>query len=496
MNEQGGLLGESALDRPVSRAFRLNWEKALYIVLISLALLTRLWGIGDRVQSHDESLHTKYSWDLYVGNGFRHTPLMHGPFLFHATALSYYIFGDNDTSARVVVALLGVAIVAFPWLLRRWLGRAGALVTSLLLLISPSIAYYSRYIRHDIPVIVWFLIALLGAISYLQEGRERWLAVMAGGVALMFCTKEVSFIYSAILGVFLVLAVLVRAALRADGRTRDVLMAGIVTIGLGLCILGLSLALRPAGETRLAWWGVAGAGLAGAAFSLTVVVAGIASARALAARWRAKRVGWPPAVLGLIVGWVVLGLLLTLLLPLLQAVGSCAGQPDGTASLIGCARASLAGQPPAGRVQVVMLALTLAGVGLLAAVWLLTTALPNERSFDLVIVLGTLCLPFLTPLLVHLAGSDPTDYGQPTITYSGAMLIAVVVLSAAVGLLWDLQRQSLGRRPWVWLTSASIFYAITVVLFTTVFTNGSGIATGFIGSLGYWLAQHDVKRGG
>jgi hypothetical protein len=32
-------------------------------------------------------------------------------------------------------------------------------------------------------------------------------------------------------------------------------------------------------------------------------------------------------------------------------------------------------------------------------------------------------------------------------------------------------------------------------LFTTFFTNPAGIGTGFIGSLGYWLSQHDVARG-
>ncbi len=67
---------------------KLNWEKTLYVIIIVLALATRLWGLGDRVQSHDESIHTKYSWNLYSGRGFQHQPLMHGPLLFHATALS------------------------------------------------------------------------------------------------------------------------------------------------------------------------------------------------------------------------------------------------------------------------------------------------------------------------------------------------------------------------------------------------------------------------
>ena len=33
-----------------------------------------------------------------------------------------------------------------------WLGRLGALAASALVLISPYVLYYSRYIRHDIQV--------------------------------------------------------------------------------------------------------------------------------------------------------------------------------------------------------------------------------------------------------------------------------------------------------------------------------------------------------
>jgi hypothetical protein len=47
--------------------------------------------LGSRVVSHDESLHTQYAYQYYNGEGYVHTPLMHGPFLFHATALSYWL---------------------------------------------------------------------------------------------------------------------------------------------------------------------------------------------------------------------------------------------------------------------------------------------------------------------------------------------------------------------------------------------------------------------
>jgi uncharacterized protein (TIGR03663 family) len=378
----------------------LNWEQVLYVTLVVLAIAARLWGLGIRVQSHDESLHTKYSWNLYAGQGFQHTPLMHGPFLFHATALSYFLFGDNDFTARLAVALIGVVLVAFPYLLRPWLGRVGSLLASFLLLISPSIAYYSRYIRHDIPIILWALTVVYAIFSYLRDGRDRWLYLMAGGVSLMFATKEVAFIYNAIFGFFLVGLFTRQAVTQAWGdneNLKSLLGIALAVVAVGLLILSLGALSQGAGgeETTVAlpWWAIGGGTLAAIAFLAAAAVL-------LLGTWR---------------------------------------------------------------------------------------NLSTYRSFDLIIVLGTLCLPFLSPIPVNLVGLNPVDYSPPTIYYSGAILAGVLTISAVVGLLWNRRR---------WSIVAGIHYAVFIILFTTVFTNGTGIASGLVGSMGYWLAQQGVQRGG
>jgi predicted membrane-bound mannosyltransferase len=76
------------LSRPLLTVLNLDWEKAIYIVFILAALVTRFWDLGSRVMSHDESLHTQFSYQYFIGDGYNHTALMHGPFLFHATAVS------------------------------------------------------------------------------------------------------------------------------------------------------------------------------------------------------------------------------------------------------------------------------------------------------------------------------------------------------------------------------------------------------------------------
>jgi hypothetical protein len=70
--------------------------------------------------------------------------------------------------------------------------------------------------------------------------------------------------------------------------------------------------------------------------------------------------------------------------------------------------------------------------------------------------------------------------------FTGFFLVLTLVVSALVGLWWNRRR---------WLIAAAIFHGIFAVLFTSVFTNPGGWASGVIGSLAYWIEQHDVQRG-
>jgi len=184
-----------SLDTPVITLFTLNWEILLYATIVIVAVVTRFYDLGERVMSHDESLHTLYSWNLYAGRGYQHDPLMHGPFLFHITALTYFLFGDNDFTARISAALFGVILVVLPYWFRPWLGRIGALSASLMILMSPGLTYYSRYIRHDIFISVWTVLMILAFFQYMRTRETRWLVVGAVSVALMLSTKEVAYIH-------------------------------------------------------------------------------------------------------------------------------------------------------------------------------------------------------------------------------------------------------------------------------------------------------------
>lgn len=178
--------------------------------LVALALVLRLYDLGARALHHDESLHATYSWYFSVNRrvagcltAYCHDPLMHGPFQFHFMATMFKLFGDGDFMARMPAALTGTALVATPLLLRRWLGALGTVAAALFLTLSPSLLYYSRFAREDIYMWMWTVLLFVAVWRYLDDGRDRWLGIAAGSLALSFATKESVYLTIAILLVYL-----------------------------------------------------------------------------------------------------------------------------------------------------------------------------------------------------------------------------------------------------------------------------------------------------
>lgn len=215
----------------------LTVECALWAVLVLVAGLLRFWDLGSRALHHDESLHAFFSWQLAEGHGYRHDPLMHGPFQFHAIALIFRLLGDSDATARLLAALLGTGAVAALFLFRPYLGRLGALAAALMLTISPGMLYYSRFARNDILMVFWSLLWTWGLWRYRDTGQSRYFMVGTAALALSFATKETVYITFAVFSLYLVL------------HTGPELLRWLRS--------GLSLALSPTAQAFWAWGTIA-----------------------------------------------------------------------------------------------------------------------------------------------------------------------------------------------------------------------------------------------
>jgi uncharacterized protein (TIGR03663 family) len=246
------------LDKPLSSFIPVNWETILFTLIILVAVATRFFLLENRVMSHDETSHVYFSWMYYKGQGYAHDPITHGPFQFHIVALSYFLFGDNDFTARIPAALFGIASVIFLWNFRRYLGRSGALVAAFLFLISPYMLYYARYVRNESFVALFGLINIWAMLRYFETGKSRYLIWLTAATVFHFITKETSYIYTAQTLLFLALFFVYRISIQEwpQPRKRNIFfitaIIGILFVTSALLLKAISFkATPPTPETQI-----------------------------------------------------------------------------------------------------------------------------------------------------------------------------------------------------------------------------------------------------
>ncbi|MDB5081795.1 MAG: hypothetical protein JWP00_3719 [Chloroflexi bacterium] len=210
----------SVLDSLIASGW-LSWEKVFWVAIIVLAIVTRLWDLAPRAMHHDESIHGVFSYDMFKGkNVYRYDPTWHGPVLYYMVSLSYFLLGGaTEFSARFAPAVFGIGMIALCWFLRPLLGKVGAIALALMILISPSIMYYSRSLRHDTFATCGMLLFVIGLFRYAQHRDQRkigWMAAAGLGFFILFGSHEMSFLNLAIvlswLGIIFLLELVVLPA--------------------------------------------------------------------------------------------------------------------------------------------------------------------------------------------------------------------------------------------------------------------------------------------
>jgi predicted membrane-bound mannosyltransferase/DNA-binding beta-propeller fold protein YncE len=113
-------------------------------------------------------------------------------------------------------------------------------------------------------------------------------------------------------------------------------------------------------------------------------------------------------------------------------------------------------------------------------------SLRDERSFDLLILQGTIVLPLLAALPMDILGFNPMDYSTNGIITSVLFIVPLFIIALIIGIWWNRK---------VWAVNIGTFWAIFALFYTSLFTQGSGFPMGLMGALGYWMAQQGVTRG-
>lgn len=361
------------LDRQIfSVPFRLTLEKLLVFLIILVAVVSRFYNIGDRVMAHDEVNHVIPSHDLYLGQGYSHNPVTHGPMQFHLLAATYFLFGDSDVSSRIPAALFSIAAIVFVLLAyRRYLGRTGALLSGLFFLISPFMLFYGRYTRNEAFIELFGVILLFSVLHYLESGKHSTIYLYAIILSLYFCTKETSFIFTAEMLIFLAILFLkdVTQVTWNNKRKREFF---ILLTMLAMLFLGAAL----------------GTGIINSKINPSptpIEGSEVISTAANTVAAAAPAFSFLHTITLICIGLAVICLIMAVYL-LIATLG-----------------------------------------------W---TTIKTFRSFDLLVLTFTLVLPQLIAFPISILGWDPLDYSQTGLMHTSIVIIVAVIIAVGIGMLW------------------------------------------------------------
>lgn len=174
----------------------------IYLLLVGGALLFRWISLDVRPMHHDESLHAmygKYFYDFPTQQFYKYDPMLHGPFLYTMVFLAYTSFGVTDWVARFPAALLGSLFVIAPLLFRRYFSPTALLLLTIGIGFSPSLIYWSRFLREDVFVMFGLLLSVYGIAV---ADRRQAALIFFLGLAIQTCSKENWFVHVALMAGF------------------------------------------------------------------------------------------------------------------------------------------------------------------------------------------------------------------------------------------------------------------------------------------------------
>ena len=161
-----------------------------WIAILCLAVAVRIVALEFRPLHNDEAVNHFFLGRIDALGYYPYSHLnYHGPLFFYLLWAVVRVLGDSEFALRMLSVISGVLIALVPMFYARLLGRAPALTAGLLLALSPSLVFFSRYAIHE-PLFI--LCQLIFALEVFQLSRDssRGYALAAVMAAFLVATKE------------------------------------------------------------------------------------------------------------------------------------------------------------------------------------------------------------------------------------------------------------------------------------------------------------------
>ena len=119
----------------------------------------------------------------------------HGPFHFYVLFLSQTLFGRNLWALRLPVVLASIFCIRLTLNFEPIVGRTVSRWAALAMAVSPAYVFYGRYSIHEVWLVLFSMLFILGALGLWKYGTRPYLWCAGMGLTGMILTKETYIIH-------------------------------------------------------------------------------------------------------------------------------------------------------------------------------------------------------------------------------------------------------------------------------------------------------------
>lgn len=175
------------------RAAQVDWIPWL---IVGVGAFLRFLLLGIKPPHFDEGINGWFV-DQMVKNGFyKYDPTnYHGPLHFYILFVCQTLLGRNLWAIRLPVVLASIFSIHLTMKFEPFVGRNVSRLAALAMAISPGFLFYGRYSIHEVWLLVFSMLFILGLLGLWHRGTVNYLWCAGMGLAGMILTKETYIIH-------------------------------------------------------------------------------------------------------------------------------------------------------------------------------------------------------------------------------------------------------------------------------------------------------------
>ena len=178
---------------PAGRFAQVDWT---FWGIVGLGAFLRFLLLATKPPHFDEGINGWFV-DQMMRNGFyRYDPSnYHGPLHFYILFLCQALFGRHIWALRLPVVLASIGSIFVTLKYEPLVGRRVSRMAALAMAVSPGFIFYGRYSIHEVWLLFFALIFVLGLLGLWRFGTRGYLWCVGMGAAGMVLTKETYIIH-------------------------------------------------------------------------------------------------------------------------------------------------------------------------------------------------------------------------------------------------------------------------------------------------------------